>query len=353
MYGIYAPAGSACGTIEDFSKFTAALIPDENSKCPLFEKDSTLTEMFKPTLYYDEGTPRNAHGMWAQQIGNGLFGHGGNSTGFSSNFMIDPAAKKAYAVMTNVVGEVTFCDALPPLIFGDYDWGGKDFTACDDISGKYNGMRGYVPHGFMKITGFLDCLPIEKTEWDNVYYLFGDEDLVLRQISDRVYNIDGRIDFHFVGDDGVLQNGTNDYHRKSDAGYYAEQTLYNLCYVSFFCAIGLLFINGIVFIIKKIRKHEIVKAPREKYHLLSLGCSAAVVLLLIIAVNTDISTSTIAVFGVLATISAIAAFVFGILQLRINNARLLTKIFRVITLVISTALLINVFYWEFFNFWSM
>ena len=355
VYGIYGPAGSACGTIEDFSKFVGALIPDEDTKCPLFEKDSTLTEMYNPTLYYAECTPQNAHGMWTEQFGNGLFGHGGNSAGFSSNFLIDPIAKKAHVVMTNVVGEVTFCYKLLPLIFGDYDWGDKEFTACEDISGRYNSMRSYVPHGFLKIESFLYSMLIEKSEQDNVYYLNDEKNIALTQISDRAYMIDddGMIQFFFVADNGVLQTAGDDLHRKNVAGYYAEWALFGLCIASFLFAVAVLFTKFIILIVRKIRKQEFEKTPKEKHHLFSLVCGAAVVLLLIVAVNLNISYATIAVFGVIATISAVAAFVLGIIQVKTNDARLRTKILRVLTLAASTAVLTNVFFWEFFNCWSV
>ena len=187
-YGIYGPAGSACGTIEDFAKFVKALIPDDN-KCPLFEKDGTLAEIYNPTLYYAGGTPRNAHGMWTEQFGSGLFGHGGNTAGFSSNFMIDPITQKAYAVMTNVRSEAAFCHEPLHLIFGDYNWGGKDFAACEDISGRYNSMRNYYRHGFHKFDNIRNTLSVEKSKQDNVYSLSfkGEVFATLTQVSDRVF----------------------------------------------------------------------------------------------------------------------------------------------------------------------
>jgi len=355
VYGIYAPAGSATGTIGDFAMFAEALIPYEDNKCPLFEKGSTLAEMYKPTLYYAEGTPRIAHGMWTEQLGNGLFGHGGNSDGFSSKILIDPVAKKAYAVMTNVVGEMTFNYKLPPLIFGKYDWGNKDFTAGGDISGRYNSMRGYTAHGFLKITRFLDSITVEKAEQDNVYYLYGDHELAFIQISDRVYAIDydDMITYYFVSDDGVLQCRWEDWQRKSAVGYRAEWVSYNLFFLSFFFAAAVLLTKGTIFILKKVRRDEIIKEPKERYHLLSLGGTAVVILLLFISVNLDISDSVIAVFGVAGTICAAVTFVFGILQVKNNKALLHVRTLRAATLLTSAIVLANVLFWEFFNFWSV
>jgi hypothetical protein len=312
--------------------------------------------MFQPTLYFVDGTPRNAHGMWSELFGTGLFGHGGHSDGFSSNFMIDPVTKKAFAVMTNVFGEGTFTQKLLPVIFGEYDWDDGGFAVCEDISGKYNSMRGFIAHGFLKITGFQDYQPFEKGKQDNTYYTYGDEAFTLIQVSDRVYKMEyDDVDSYFhAAENGVLQTGhSEDLVRKSDGSYYAEWTLYNLCFASFIFAVAVLLTKGILFIVKKKRKQEICTAPREKYHLISLGCSAVMVLLLIISVNLDIRFSILAVFGVVATILVVAAFVFGILQLKTNSTRLRTRLLRVFTLIASVALLGNAFYWEFYNFWSL
>ena len=77
------------------------------------------------------------------------------------------------------------------------------------------------------------------------------------------------------------------------------------------------------------------------------------VLMLMLSVDSEISYSILAVFGVAATILVVAAFVFGILQLKTNSARLRTRILRVFTLIATVALLTNAFYWEFYNFWSL
>ncbi|MCL1847114.1 MAG: beta-lactamase family protein, partial [Coriobacteriia bacterium] len=346
VYGIYGPAGSACGTIEDFSRFVKALIPDENNKCPLFEKDSTFAQMYQPTLYYADGTPRNAHGMWAEQLGNGLFGHGGNSAGFSSHFLIDPVAKKALVVMTNAVSEVTFNHKLPPVVFGDYNWGDREIAVHKDISGNYNAMRGYFPHGFLKISRFLDNIPIERAEQDNVYYLFGDENLALTQVSDRVFVIhfDGMSTYYCVTDNGVLQSGADELHPKTVASHWLDWGLYQLFFMGFFLAVAVLLVKAGILIVQKIRKQEVYKAPKERCHLFSLGCSAAIVLLLMISVNLVISNATIAVLGVLGSLCAVAAFALGILQVKTKDARLRTKALRVLTLVVSAVMLTNVLY---------
>jgi CubicO group peptidase (beta-lactamase class C family) len=355
VYGIYGPAGSACGTLEDFTKFVMALIPDENKKCLLFEKDSTLSEMYEPTLYYSDGTPRNAHGMWIELLGNGLFGHGGNSVGFSSSFSIDPVDKKAIVVMTNVADEIVYNHKFPRAFFGDYDWSDSELSVYKDISGNYIGMRGYSPHGFLKITRFLDSIRIVKTEQNNVFYFDGNEDFAITQITNSVYvmNFDDLNTYFFLDENGVLHYGADELHRRNVVEYGIDWALYYLCFLSFFFAVTVLVVKGSIFVVKKIRKREIKKTLKQKSHLFSLGCSAAVVLLLLVSVNFDVSNATIAVFGVLGTLSAAVAFVLGILQVNIKDASQYTKTLRVLTLLASLIMLTNVLYWEFFNFWSV
>jgi hypothetical protein len=356
-YGIYAPAGSATGTLEDFALFTQALIPDENSPCILFEKDSTLRAFFEPSLYYANGIPRNAHGMWSEQIGNGLYGHSGNSAGFSSIFLIDPVAQKALVIMANVTGESVFSFKLPPVYFGAYDWGSQDLTSYEDISGNYTESRGCTPHGVMKITRFVDNSTIVKAEQGDAFYLYGEKDLILTPIAKGVFvlSFDGMDSYFFVADDGrTLQAGAQDWLRTSDGTYRLDGTMLNLMLLAAAFALAVLLTKAAIFVIKKIRKSERYQAAREKYQLLSLSCCVTLVGLFLIADADNIFTSfsALAVFGVLGTILAFVAFILGIIQLKTENARSRTKLLRVATLVIAAIMLTNVLYWEFYNFWS-
>jgi len=344
VYGIFGPAGSACGTIEDFSKFVKALIPYENNKSLLFEKDSTLADMYEPSLYYADGTARNAHGMWAEQFGNGLFGHGGNSDGFSSNFVIDPIAQKAYAVMTNIIGEGVFCRKSLPIIFGEYDWGDKDFVACEDISGRYNSMRAYFQHSLHKFDNIRNTLLVEKTGQDGVYNLSfkGEVFSKLRQVSDRVFKDDIGMRW-FAGDGGVLQFGIEDNRKVDDTAYYAQWALTILGLSLCFLAAALFLTKLSMIIVKKIRKKRIISASKEKYHLLSLGCISVALLFILILLFVDVEGT---VFGWIVSLCAVAAFVFSILQVKVTDAKLRTKLLRIATLTASVALLANVIFWE-------
>lgn len=359
------PAGAACGTVADFAKFVRALIPDKNNKCPLFAKDDTLNLMYEPTLYYADGTPRNAHGMWAEQIGNGLFGHGGNSAGFSSNFLIDPTAQKAYAVMTNVAGEFTFNHKPLPVIFGDYEWGSEGLTISRDISGRYFPMRDYYPHSFKKFGnsavsgGRLDITQHKgdfRLTWPGLKEYFP-----VTWISDRLFLMDDGImpQYFFVGDNGVLQGGAMDWHLMSNVIYYGEWALFILLVLSGSFAVVILIAKGCIFIIKRKRKMELPQIAKERFHLISLGLIAATGLFIYLMAAVSLLSRApddvpkMIGFGLLATASAVTAFVFGILQLKSNDLSKRIKILRIATLLTSATVLANTLYWELFNFWSL
>jgi len=352
QYGIFTPAGSATGTIEDFAKFVQALIPDSDD-CPLFESSQTLAEMYQPTLYYADGTPRNAHGMWTEQFGNGLFGHGGNSEGFSSNFMIDPVAKKAYVVMTNVVGESTFCHQPLQLIFGDYKWGDPDFSLALDLSGHYNFMRGYTDRTFKKFDNIREPLRITQSEKDNVFLLSinGDVFSSLTRLSDRVFIDDNVGLLFFVRDDGVLQCGVSDVLKVNPAWFYTQWALTIIGLLSCFFAVGALIAKGTAAVVQKSRKQEITTSPNQRWQLLSLGFISVALAFLLLMLFGKNSFTVGVVYGWIASISAVAAVGFGIKQV-IGKSQAKAMILRIATLVASVLLLANVLHWEIFNFWS-
>jgi len=349
QYGVFTPAGSATGTIEDFAKFVQALIP-KTEACPLFESNETLAEMYRPTLLYAGGTPRNTHGMWTSQFGNGLFGHGGNTDGFSSNFVIDPIAKKAYIVMTNVAGESTFCHELLQPIFGDYDWGTPNFTSDIDISGRYNSMRGYTNHTFKKFDNIRYPLQITKSDQDNVFLISVNGKVVssLTRVSDRVF-VDDLGFLFYARDDGVLQMGISDLKNES-TGYYTQWALTILGLLSCFFAVIVLATKGIVGVVRRIRKEEITVAPNQRWHLASLGFLTLALAFLLLMLFGNNSFTLGVIYGCATTICAIAAVGSGVVQAFVKPG---TKAFlRITTLVAAVFLLANVIHWELFNFWS-
>lgn len=137
------PAGSAVGTLDDFSKFGMAFVSEE---CPFFENNSTRDEMFKPTSYYgDSDIAKNCHGLWTDECKVQVLGHGGNTGGCSSMLKFDPESGIGLVIMTNEPGETMFNYGIPNLIFGKIS-GRPEFNNIEledenDISGIYLSKR--------------------------------------------------------------------------------------------------------------------------------------------------------------------------------------------------------------------
>jgi hypothetical protein len=113
------PAGSALGTVEDLARFAQALLPPPGQPGPLFSRRATLDALFTPTQWYPDGTPANAHGLWAQsREGHLWWSHAGNTVAASSNLLINPATRRAVVVATNVASESLATDGLVTLILG-------------------------------------------------------------------------------------------------------------------------------------------------------------------------------------------------------------------------------------------
>lgn len=135
----YYPAGSATGTLQDFSTFGRALIPAEGKTSPLFKKEGTLEKFFEPTAYYgDSGVGSNSHGLWTLMYRVPLLGHGGNTAGNSSVLLFDAASGIGTVVMTNQANETIYNWDMMELIFGKFS---------DSPYADYNKE---VPSGFFR-----------------------------------------------------------------------------------------------------------------------------------------------------------------------------------------------------------
>ncbi len=140
------PAGSAIGTLEDFTRFGRALVETD---CPLFESNATRDEMFTPLSRYG-GTEiaRNCHGFWTGDYGVQTLSHLGNTLGCSANLVFDPASGLGIVIMTNEQGEASFNLGLPGLLFGDIvsreEFKDTAIAGECDISGYWRMMRNIV-----------------------------------------------------------------------------------------------------------------------------------------------------------------------------------------------------------------
>lgn len=189
-YILLYPAGSTTGTMSDLVLFAKAFL-SESEDCPLFTKKDTLSIMLSPTLYYD-GTDvaRICHGLLSMQYGVLLIGHAGNTTGFSTNLMLDVKSKTGIVVMTNEVGETTYNYGLLSLVFGDCkaDMG---FT-YDDLTGIYQMSRSNFDKSFLKIYGLISgLLPLSPNRNQGSYKVMLTESIIT-QISDNVCIMDDK-----------------------------------------------------------------------------------------------------------------------------------------------------------------
>lgn len=101
------PVGMATGTLEDIRDFGMVFVAASSTQ--LSDDYETLETMLEPTKYY-AGTDigHNHHGLWNRVYGVNTLGHGGNSAGFSSNFLFDPERNIGVVVLTNQSNETRF-----------------------------------------------------------------------------------------------------------------------------------------------------------------------------------------------------------------------------------------------------
>ncbi|WP_187355294.1 serine hydrolase domain-containing protein [Paenibacillus tengchongensis] len=160
------PAGAAIGTAGDAAKFLAALMPAGGGAGPLFQKEATLQEMLSPSLNYD-GTsiPRIAHGFFINQYAVPALEHGGNTVGFSSRFVFDPASGFGMVVMTNQNGEEVYNTGLVEKIFGASISAAQAYTGqmpeVAEVEGVYLRARRMVS-GYAKILTMTNFLTVTK-----------------------------------------------------------------------------------------------------------------------------------------------------------------------------------------------
>lgn len=214
------PAGSAIGTLEDFTRFGRALVETD---CPLFESNATRDVMFTPvTCYGDTEIARNCHGFWAGDYGVQTLGHPGNTLGCSANLVFDPASGLGVVVMTNEQGEASFNLGLPGLLFGDIttreEFKDTVIAAESDISGSWRMMRNIVCGAGRANSFLLGVTPFSRND-DGTYSLklFGiplNSEAKLVPINENVYvlRVGDVTQVYYYGED-VLAVAESDFSR--------------------------------------------------------------------------------------------------------------------------------------------
>jgi CubicO group peptidase (beta-lactamase class C family) len=276
------PAGAAAGTSSDFYLFAKALIPGNDTG--LFKDPETLKKLYEPTLYYSKADKvRNSHGFWTLEYCNTVYGHAGNTIGFTASIWIDIENRTAVAVMSNEQGEIAYNYGLHPLIFGQPTLtpGGK----ANDISGIYFPKRTFES-GFGRIYKYISgIMPVSKTSDGRIFNIPGGMEII--QTDDVTYIQDTKNGMTFpmrIGSGNSLESFTSDYEKFSMAELLFAWFLIIgtiLCFITFLS-------RSIYLIIKIVRK----KSRDSKVLLFAAGIAIFSILLPVLWFNAGVTKLT-------------------------------------------------------------
>ncbi len=273
-YILLYPAGSATGTLGDLVTFAKAFTID-SVKCPFFKKADTLDTMLSASSYYGKpgaafGLERVCHGLWTMQYATQVKGHGGNTSGCSTNLLFDDNTGLTVVVMTNEVGETAFCYGIPTLLYGSiYQRDNSAISKISDIHGIYQSMRT-IKKGFLSYSSYTGNLfPIKTTDIKGKYRLSIGEG-TLTQVTDRLYLFDDgngmqSIQYLYRNEKGetYLQQYTSDYKRANPVSFWLNITILLLC-----CgAILFAYISFIIILMKRIFLTVMQKKKKHKQKL--------------------------------------------------------------------------------------
>jgi len=304
------PSGAATGTASDFYLFTEALIPGNDLN--LFNNPKTLEKLYEPTLYYTNvNKVRNSHGFWTLEYSNTVYGHGGNTVGFTSSLWIDIENKKAVAVMSNEQGETAYNYGLHPLVFGisSLEASGE----VKDISGIYFSKRT-IENGFGRIYKYISgIMPVFKTDDSRIYNLPGNMQII--QIDDFTYmqvSENGLMFPIYLKDNNVLESYTSDYERFSlielfIAGFLIVGTL--ICFITYL-------IRTIYLFIKKLNNKELY---------LSIGILLLSLSLLFLWLNTETDKTIVIINSIVTTLLGIIPIIKIKYLLKSDNKKLISQ----------------------------
>ena len=304
------PSGAATGTASDFYLFTEALIPGNDLN--LFNNPKTLEKLYEPTLYYSNvNKVRNSHGFWTLEYSNTVYGHGGNTVGFTSSLWIDIENKKAVAVMSNEQGETAYNYGLHPLVFGisSLETSGE----VKDISGIYFSKRT-IENGFGRIYKYISgIMPVFKTDDSRIYNLPGNMQII--QIDDFTYmqvSENGLMFPIYLKDNNVLESYTSDYERFSlielfIAGFLIVGTL--ICFITYLIRIIYLFI----------------KKSNNKELYLSIGILLLSLSLLFLWLNTETDKTIVIINSIVTTLLGIIPIIKIKYLLKSDNKKLISQ----------------------------
>lgn len=349
------PAGAAAGTLSDFTKFLTALMPDDDGKSPLFKKKATYSKMITPSLRYENSDyPRVMHGLWYLPYGGGIIGHNGNTQACTSSMYFDPEKKMGVAIMTNELGETSYNYGLLDVVFGDYTKGSKtDFPEAENTSGIYTSSRMNFKHGVYKINKYFS--PSWWKKVDRVNYKFAGI-MKMKQINQDVFlsnNGDGARFINAIqkknGKVTGLQGFTQDDRKENSFLFFAHIFLFLL----FLFAIVISLVRVLFVALKKLYCFLFKKKKYRPHLMLSTICMVlvGVLVLWIVLLPGDIHFWGTAVKSI--GIGLLSIYLLYALFSKIKQRKEVTLTrFDWFTLFLSLMVVVNVIFWEWFNFWT-
>jgi len=368
-YILLYPSGAATGTLEDFITFAKAFVPGAGQS-PFFKEQDTLKRMLEATSYYgDSELKRNAHGLWSLQYQVDIIGHSGNTAGCTASLYFDPISGVGVVVMTNEVAETAFNYGLLSLVFGEYQKQSGGITKSPDIGGIYTSMRSYEK-GFPRVYKYIGALlPLVKTADPTVFKPAIGQG-TLTQISDQMYRMNNENGWEYLMVRTETENGrigfemmSQDIKKENTVTFSLKIMLLLLLVLAWLLAVIFLMLMSIRCLVSKIRKSsteesQCKRANRfEMVMLLAILMAGLLIYYLVLmpldggSVTLKSSTWKCLLLGILSLLPVIN---LGIMIKQGRNFPSVAKITRNAVIVETMGLImsINIWYWQFYNFWS-
>lgn len=343
------PAGSATGTLEDFTRFGQGLISDENL---LFDKSETRDKFLSPSRYYEKtDIPRIYHGLWTLPYGSGIVGHSGNTQGYTSSLYFDLESSRLVCVMTNELGETAFNYGILGLIFGDLNLDLGKISEEKDISGIYTSARANIPKGYGSIYSYMGgLLPLKKAEEPRTFDLAIGQGTV-RQVSDSIFLLDNdnglKILKNLKEAEGrlVFESFTGDEFKENTFSFIIKIGLFLAFLLGGIITLVWLIIDLIRLLVSR-RKNKSLELSRNSILIKFLNIGLVILVLVLILSDgfTRLGQARPIVFGII--ILSLSLVFLGRKTIKDESKS------QLLLLVFISISIINVLYWQWFNFWT-
>lgn len=354
------PAGSAGGTISDMAKFAKALLCDSKN-CPLFEKEDTLDLMLSPSRTFGDGSPRICHGLFYTLYGDGLYGHGGNTKGCSSDLQLDLKNKTGYVMMINTQSDRVYTSGLPLLLYGTKEIQKESGFKSVDISGHYKFGRSCGGAGMLRIASLIeDPLTIYK---DGDSFTGTNGIANIEQISDsfaEVTLINNKKLYYGIKKDlsgnvvSLESYQAIDITKISDAQYYTDWITAILFLISVF-VMGILFIVHII----RLRKFKGTALAKFKKSEMTANLMSFIMMIELALIMLDLHTFFYGgkiVYAAVSIILCVLTLAEAVMLIRCHLFKKDEKPDKTILLNIETiccaVTITGIVYWSLFQWWG-